>query len=624
MAEKILDRVVDNINAVTQDPAAALDQRLLEEGGVVLPDSFPTEDLQSLVISLSQLLPNLQQDPSPAVNLLLRLVNEYTFSDVLNLGNIPFAAGLSDGEHMVSFNRLILALLQKATKNSADAASLASMLDTVHALVRLWLCTTDTGIASQSSQLLLDLLKVDQEVHTDPEGHLPDHGQGLLWKRIFGDRDVYRTFFDACSLFGPSEIKLSKSQRTLAQARFMEWLPKVGAMDWTAIARSHHSEVETEFDVQGGLLDFAALNMVDLKDDVLMHRCLIDFYTDLLSASAPNMRVTGSATDSVGLRYLITQGLHARTSALYLQLPGTQLDPLDSMFLYGPAANYIAVYASQYPEHFMTSQMSTQIMEHLRKALDISPAKWAHAESPKHDLHLVASLPRRAILNTSGGASWTSSPLSLLPSKATNPDVLNSLAIIFHGPNRKMVNFPRSEKDSPHSNEVSEEAPEARALYYHYVSHNPRFWRDIAMHADTVALKDNALAALNCLKAVITANWFDQPELPLPTTIATPEEGYMAILTPPALEYTLPYLLKPPQTFANLVGGRGDAESAAYKIALAKFDALGAFSHRLAIQVEKQPGQGFEEILATINKRLTDGPLNREGEVGGHIGTLEL
>ena len=72
------------------------------------------------------------------------------------------------------------------------------------------------------------------------------------------------------------------------------------------------------------------------------------------------------------------------------------------------------------------------------------------------------------------------------------------------------------------------------------------------------------------------------------------------------------------------MGGRGDAESAAYKIASGKFDALKALHSRLMVQVEQHPGEGYEDILATLSKRLAEDPLSREGEVGGRIGTLEL
>jgi hypothetical protein len=234
-------------------------------------------------------------------------------------------------------------------------------------------------------------------------------------------------------------------------------------------------------------------------------------------------------------------------------------------------------------------------------------------------------MPRKSLLpNGDGSGTWNSSPLSLLPSKSTNPDVLNTLATVFHGPEKQVVNFPPSSPLAAEGDGGKTDAAAARALYFQYIANNPRFWNDIATHADTVALMDLALSAVSCLTAVITANWSTKPDLALPNSIATPDQGQVAILTPPSLEYTLPYLLKPPQTFANLVGGRGDAESAAYKIAAAKFDALRALHSKLMVQVEQQPDEGYEEILATLSKRLAEGPLSREGEVGGRIGTLDL
>jgi hypothetical protein len=149
------------------------------------------------------------------------VLEDWTYADILSLGSntIPWTDGLTPGEHMVSFNRLMLNLLEKTTGKPADAAHVASMLDTMLALVRLWLCTANTGIASQASKLLLDLLRRDLETKPAVDSHLPEGGQGLVWKRIFGDKNVYSTIFDAVSSKGDSSLKLSKSQRTLAQVR---------------------------------------------------------------------------------------------------------------------------------------------------------------------------------------------------------------------------------------------------------------------------------------------------------------------------------------------------------------------------------------------------------------------
>jgi hypothetical protein len=70
----------------------------------------------------------------------------------------------------------------------------------------------------------------------------------------------------------------------------MEWLPKVGALDWNAITSSHHPEIEQAAGVSSGqgLLHFAALKMVE-KDDILIHMNLINFFSDLLvTVQAPN------------------------------------------------------------------------------------------------------------------------------------------------------------------------------------------------------------------------------------------------------------------------------------------------------------------------------------------------
>jgi hypothetical protein len=630
----LLGRLNTHLTDLQANPTTtAIDTRLFDEAELILPEYISQQETFTLVQQLSALLQDIQQNPTPAVNLLIRLLNPFAFSDVLAFDPpVNFAVGLDVGFDapegvMLPFNRLMLALLEKAASSSADAATVASKPEVVQALVKLWLCSADTGVATTASKLLLDLLRVDREAFDHPDQHVPSGGQGLVWKRIFGDRNVYSTFFEACGT-GPQALKLSRNQRSLGQARLLEWLPAVARMDWSAVFKSHHSDVEATSGLAegAGLLDFAALKMVDFGEDVLMYRCLIDFYADLLDVMLDKEAPTATVESSSALDYFTTKGLHDRTAKIYLQA-GQEMDIMESMFLYGPSANYIATYASLYPRHFQASTMPKQINARLMEALNLSSPKWAHAESPKHDLHLLASLPRATLLPTAEGpAAWATSPLSLLPTKATNPDVLNTLATIFHGPPRKIITFPAT---SPLTNEPGPqeelEAASARALYMNYLANNSRFWSDIISHADTVALRELALSALNCLHAVITANWSTKPSLALPSSsMATPPSGHLAILSPPALEYTLPYLIKPAQSFANLVGGRGDSESSAYKIATAKWDSLKALHGALVTQVELDPGQGYEDILATLSKRLAEGPMSQEGEIGGRIDTVQL
>lgn len=343
---------------------------------------------------------------------------------------------------------------------------------------------------------------------------------------------------------------------------------------------------------------------------------------------------------SIALEFLITTGLHARSLSFYLQPENPSHDPVDVSFLYGTSAHYCSIYASSLPEHFFRSSTLQATLTRLSRALDVSPGKWAHGESPKHDLHVLASIPRKALLAPiNRGLAWNNTPLSLVPSNQTSADGLNTLAAVFHGPSERIVQkFP---PDSPLSNDIDPftegEATAARALFYLYLSHNPRLFGDIISHADTIALKEKALAAINVISGVITAEWaslpLDDESLPTETSLnammpqpalAMSNSGVLAILSPPCLEHALPYLLQPAQSFTNLVGGRGDTESTAYIVASAKYDALRALQSRLRELSQKEKLPEYEEMLGVIDKRVREGPWNREGEVGGRIGTLEL
>lgn len=643
-SDDLEDRLKEEILAVQQSPSKPLDARLFEQAELLLPRTLDKAQRLELVHSLATLLQGLQQDPTPVINLIIQFTADFNYEDVLKFDNIPYVQGLQPSEHAVNFNRLIISILSKATKTPADAAHVASKLDTMLALVTLWLSTSDTGIASQVHRLLLDLLNIDLETSPGSDEHVPPGGQGLVWKRIFGDRDVYATIFSCCSLSEPTPIfpsptaagrpsgispsTLSKSQRTLAQSRLMEWLPAVGAMDWNAITRSHHPDVEACFGVKEGLLEFAVLKMVDFEQDILMYRCLIDFYADLLHTFKPDPSVASAVHDSPALRYLIDKGLHTRTAGLYLNVPGMEPDFMEIRFVYGPAANYVATYASSYPDHFLNSQMLKQVNNRLMLALDLSPMRWAANDPPKHDLHVIASIPRRALLpGRDGSGPWHSSPMSLLPSSVACADLFNTLAVILQGPVPEVITFPKVPNADPSSMDTRE-ASAARALYLHFVSARPRFWKEVTDQARVVAMTDAALAAINVILAVVNAHWASKPEFSLPDDVLQAANGAQALLVEPAKQSVLSYLVEKPQSFSNLVGGHGDAESAAYKIASAKYEALRMFHDKLAKAVargERFEGVNSQELLAVLRNALQQGPFGQAGQdAGSRIGTLDL
>jgi len=308
--------------------------------------------------------------------------------------------------------------------------------------------------------------------------------------------------------------------------------------------------------------------------------------------------------ESPALEFLVARGHHERTTLYYIQPDHPSHDPIDKSFLYGPAADYVASYVSAYPQYFTSNvytQARDQLIAKIKSALEVPASKWAHAYSPAEDLHVLASLPRPYLASLG-----STSPHLSLPSRASNSDALNTLATIFHGP--ILVNtimFPPRVDSTGTNGHDEAEVRAAGELYNSYVSRNTSFWTDVTTQADTIALVEPALAATNLIKAVVTAPW----------------DGIKAINTMPTRSAVVPWLLAPPKTFSNLVGGHGDAESAAYKIATARFDALKAFYTR----AKDKQGDEYRIVTQAAKERIAEGIWGgRRGEIGGRIGTMDL
>jgi len=94
-----------------------------------------------------------------------------------------------------------------------------------------------------------------------------------------------------------------------------------------------------------------------------------------------------------------------------------------------------------------------------------------------------------------------------------------------------------------------------------------------------------------------------------------PSTGISLILNRPIMEKVLPYLLAPAQTFANLVGGRGDTESAAYKVAVSRFRCVECL-HLGLCQVSDQdlqflgiPPMNISYIRSQVGERFNKGAM---------------
>jgi hypothetical protein len=139
-------------------------------------------------------------------------------------------------------------------------------------------------------------------------------------------------------------------------------------------------------------------------------------------------------------------------------------------------------------------------------------------------------------------------------------------------------------------------------------------------------MKDNALAALTLLGALITSNWNASTRLddisatdPIFLRLQEfPKTGVALVLDPTISGSVLPYLLKPATSFSSLVGGRGGAEEAAYQVAMAKFDVLKALAARL-----KNEG-ARHDVVSMVQRRVAEGAWGVGGNAGSRIGTLEM
>lgn len=287
-APAILAELSAHLQKVDEDPTTPLDTELLER--CELFTSTPEyqhqlwRETSPLFMQIANLLPKLQQDPSPLIRFVVKLAEPYQFA---NIKDLDFEVGLD--LKATPFHGLILSLLEKATANSNDAQALANRPSVIAAIVRLWLCAPDAGVATQAQDLLTALLRASKnEPTTVPGEAMFAYGAGPMWKRLFNDRDIYSLYYHYTSLTplsAPPLPLLSKREKTISQARLLEWLPKVGALDWNTIATGHGSEVEREVGLgEGqGLLHYAALKMVDTDDDILMHVTLVNFFRELIT-----------------------------------------------------------------------------------------------------------------------------------------------------------------------------------------------------------------------------------------------------------------------------------------------------------------------------------------------------
>ncbi|KAF2133361.1 hypothetical protein P153DRAFT_281841 [Dothidotthia symphoricarpi CBS 119687] len=615
----VLSELSTHLQSVDEDPTTQLDRDLLEKCELFTstPDfrSHIWKETRPLFLQVAALLPKLQQDPSPLTHFILRLAEPYRFEDIKD---VDFEIGLD--LQATPFHGLLLSLLEKATVSSIDAQALANRPGVILSIVRVWLCVQDTGVATQAEDLLTSLLRVskNEPVPNKEDAPLRTHGIAPMWRRLFHDRDISSLYYHYTSLkqlVSPPLPLLNKRDKTIAQARLLSWLPRVGAMDWNTLVTSYDTDIEREVGLRTdqGLLHYAATKMVNTEDDILMHTTLINFFSSLITSVKAKPHLT-HYDSSLSLDFLKEEGVHKGIIDFH-----TSDEPsLEHSFLSSRTAQYISDYASNYPENFENSPEMPAIRNYVHRSIRKCEA---------HDLNILASMPRSALIpRRASGLAWDDCVILDLPITRTNQDALKALASVIHGPLKEEITFPQVEVVGVDFKHTQVESVFARLLTALFYSRKPNMFGDIVNHIETIAMKENALAALTLVRAIITASWSSDP-LPdiIPTNDLTyarlnnfPKTGLDLILDPTISGGVLPSLLKPAITFSNLVGGRGDAENAAYQVAMAKFDVLKALGRKL------EESGGRQDVLAMVRRRVGEGPWGVSGGVGSRIGTLEL
>jgi hypothetical protein len=472
-------------NTGTMDPA---DSKMFEWLEFYVPkwseEEFSPSARMEFIVGIYSLIPVSPNGlPEQVIKLLGLLVKTVPISKILDLDPpVDFGAGLD--LHQTEYQWLTLTLLASANHDSAQrlATSNRSVFEN---LIKLWLCTPRTSLADKAANAILHLLRV---------------GGQLVWRRLIRDKDVYEQIFAICSLESGKPPHFNKKSKTLAQARLLGWLPQVADLNWDAILESHHPEVEASYGLKPGegLLDFAAVRMIDYNDDVLMARTLISFYADLLGKySTPRL-----SNHSPMLKFFISRGIHARTLKIYTHPEDSADESILVSILYPEAARYTATFAATHPLDLLDDKPTqNDVLSRLKLALSISTSQWAMpSTSPTADLHVLASLPPASLL-------LDSSVLNLLSSRSPNADLLNTLATIFHGPIKDENVWPPREQSPDEIRENNITNTHSRKVYSGYLSAHPSLYTDVVAHANRPALHEVALAALILLKAIVTAPW---------------------------------------------------------------------------------------------------------------------
>lgn len=216
------------------------------------------------------------------------------------------------------------------------------MKGVVENALKTWLSTPHVEVGEKATQILGDLLEVDCDRRSSAgietkmrglqlAGGMPP-GQGLLWRRIFHDQQVYELLFELCSsrTVGTGEGQLDERQKSLAQGRLLRILPRLSALDFHTITHTNFLAVDQKFGLpsgEQGILYFALVDMVNKDEDMLMHVFSIDVFVEFLDTMSAT-ELTQSTMDYLAR---LVKTVASSDSTLYQTLQSIASSPSSSL-----------------------------------------------------------------------------------------------------------------------------------------------------------------------------------------------------------------------------------------------------------------------------------------------------
>ena len=639
---KLLDEVHQHLDVVATDPSTQLDTHLLERCQAVLSPEIPHHLLVRLQGQAIAAFRSLQECPPVLSQLATKAASFITFADVQTFLQLDdLVGGLLAPLNSVSF--LALIYLSKAADSPGDAATVGSTPGLVEALIELWLTTSETYISQKALGVLRSLLATDLPHRTTyidkpSEGRVGNAtGQGLVWRRLFHDKNVYELLFALCSRRPRQGRVPSRLGVSNAQGRLFDFLPKAAVLNWDAVATSQLPEIENAYNCHS-LLDFAANHMID-NEDFLLKVTRFDFFRALVGLRSVPMEGCSELSrvpsdSSPALEFLTNSGIHREILTYYIQ--PQVVDQLSLSLMSNVHHRYIATYLRAYPKQFLRDTDTVRsVIDTLRTNLNIRPTAWAHGTPPYADLLILQNLPGSALVETEERGA---NPLHLVPTSPANAAALHALASVFHGQGLKededMYEQDNEDRNGTQAAQQAESdmSASARTVFLLYLSKHPEFWSNVGAATNVLAMEEAAVMGVKLIRAIATARWSTMASqttsIGQSSAVSEIKDEYSSVKTGLGALLTLGMqafqsLLLAPQPIAGAAGS--DSSSAAWKIAREKWDTIDEVRRLMnnGAGKDEMPLGHWEAIREALAARITLGPWGRAAEVGSRVQTLE-